>query len=54
MYRWPELSEPKLSQYYGARTIVAIGVLGVLGYYVYQYKTPKETPVFQTNETPAD
>ena len=30
-------SEPKLtlSQYYGAGAVVAIGVLGVLGYYVY-------------------
>ena len=25
--------------------------LGVLAYYAHQYKTPKETPVNQTNET---
>ena len=31
--------------YYGAGGVVAIGVLGVIGYYVYQSKTPKETPV---------
>ena len=30
-------SEPKLtlSQYYGAGAIVAIGMLGILGYYIY-------------------
>ena len=36
-------------QYYGSGAIVATGALGVIGYYVYQYKTPKETPVNQTN-----
>ena len=44
-------SEPKLT-YYGDWAIVAIGTLCVLGYCIYQYeKTPKETPVNQTNET---
>ena len=44
-------SEPKLT-YYGTGTIVAIGALGILGYYVYQYKkTLKETLVNKTNET---
>ena len=43
-------SEPKLT-YYGAGAVVAIGVLGAIGYYVYQYKTPEETLVNQTNET---
>ena len=38
--------------YYGTGTIVAIGVLGVISYYVYQSKTPKETPVHQPKETP--
>ena len=36
--------------YYGAGVVVAIGVLGVIGYYVYQSKTPKETPVHQSKE----
>ena len=35
--------------YYGAGAVVAIGVLGVIGYYVYKSKTPvhqsKESPV---------
>ena len=35
--------------YYGAEAVVAITVLGVIGYYVYQSKTPKETPVHQPN-----
>ena len=44
-------SEPKLT-YYGAGAIVAIGALGILGYYVYQLKkTPKATLVHQTNGT---
>ena len=38
--------------YYGAGAVVAIGVLGVTGYYVYQSKTPKETEVHQPKETP--
>ena len=38
--------------YYGIGAVVATGVLGVISYYVYQSKTPKETPVHQTNETP--
>ena len=42
-------SEPKLSSY-GTGAIVAIGVLGISGYYVYQSKTPKKNPVHQTNE----
>ena len=37
--------------YYGAGTVVAIEVLGVIGYYVYQSKTHKETPVHQTKDT---
>ena len=37
---------------YGARAVVAIGVLGVIDYYVYQSKTPKENPVNQPKETP--
>ena len=32
--------------YYGAGAVVAIGVLGVIGYYIYQSNTPKETPVY--------
>ena len=44
--------EPKLT-YYGIGAMVAIGVLGILGYCIYQSKkTPKKTPVYQTNETP--
>ena len=39
--------------YYGAGVVVAIGVLGVIGYYVYQSKTPKETPVHQSKEAQA-
>ena len=40
-------SERKLtsSQYYGAGTIVAIGVLGVLGYYIYQSKKRDVIPI---------
>ena len=37
-------SEAKLS-YYSVGAIVATGVLGVIGYYIYQSKTPKENPV---------
>ena len=37
--------------YYGAGAIVAIGVLDVIGYYVYKSKTPEENPVNQTKET---
>ena len=48
-------SETKLS-YHGAGAVVAIGVLGVIGYYVYQSKTPKdqpkEMPVQQPKKTP--
>ena len=40
--------------YYGTGTVVAIGVLGVLGYYVYQPKTPKETLVHWPEKTPAN
>ena len=38
--------------YYGVGAVVAIGVLGTIGYYFYQSKTPKETPVYQPKETP--
>ena len=42
--------------YYGAGAVVAVGVLGVIGYYVYQSRTlvkqPKEAPVYQLKETP--
>ena len=44
-------SEPKLT-YYNTGAVVAIGALGILGYYVYQLKTPKETQLHQTNRTP--
>ena len=44
-------SENKLT-YYSTGVVVAIGVLGVIGYYVYQSNTPKENPVKQTNEAP--
>ena len=30
--------------YYGAEAIVAIGVLSVIGYYIYQSKTPGDKP----------
>ena len=30
--------------YYGAGAVIAIGVLGVIGYYVYQSKTPVHQP----------
>ena len=44
--------------YYGAGAVVAIGVSGVISYYVYQSKTavhkPKETPVQWPEETPAN
>ena len=36
--------------WYGTGAIVAIGVLGAIGYYFYQSKTPKETPVHQPKE----
>ena len=41
-----------LGQYYGTGVVIAVGVLGVIGYYVYKSKTPKETPVHQPKETP--
>ena len=44
-------SETKLI-YYGAGAVVPTGVLGVISYYVYQSKTPKEVPVNQPKETP--
>ena len=44
-------SESNLT-YYGARAVVAIGVLGVISYYFYKSKTPKENPVNQPKETP--
>ena len=50
-------SETNLT-YCGAGAILAIGVLGIIGYYVYQSKTPedkpKESPVHQSKETPAN
>ena len=36
--------------YYGAEVVVAIRASVIIGYYVYQLKTPKETLVNQTNE----
>ena len=36
-------SETNLT-YYGAGAVVAIGLLGVISYYVYQSKTPKDQP----------
>ena len=44
-------SKTKLT-YYEIGAVIAIGVLGIPSYYVYQPKTHKETPVNQTNETP--
>ena len=44
--------------YYSAGAIVAIGVLGGIGYYIYKSKTPvnqtNEAPVHQPKETPAN
>ena len=41
---------------YGAGAVVAVGVLGVISYYVYQSKTPKDKPkeslVYQPKEAP--
>ena len=42
-----------LSQYYGAGAVVAIGALGILGYYVYRSKkgdATKVTPVHQSKK----
>ena len=36
--------------YYGAGAVIANGILGVIGYYVYQ----SNTPVHQPKETPAN
>ena len=44
-------SETKLT-YYVAGTVVAVGVLGVIGYYVYQSKTSKVTLVNETKKSP--
>ena len=44
-------SETKLT-YYGAGAVVAVGVFGVIGYYVYRSKTPKESPVYQPKDAP--
>ena len=38
--------------YYGAGAVVAIGLLGVISYYVYQSKTPKNNPANQSKEAP--
>ena len=44
-------SEPKLSQAYGVGAVIAVGVLSLLGYYIYQRGSPgdnnatKMTPV---------
>ena len=38
--------------FYGTAAIVAIGVLGAIGYYFYQSETPQETSVHQPKETP--
>ena len=38
--------------YYDAGAVVAIGVLGVIRYYISQSKTHKETPVHQPKEPP--
>ena len=43
-------NETKLT-YYGTGPVVAIGALGVIGYYVYKSKTQTETPVHQPKET---
>ena len=42
--------------YYDAGAVVAIGhgMLGVISYYVYQSKTPKETLVQRPKKTPAN
>ena len=37
--------------YYGVGAVVAGRVLGIIGYYFYQSKTPKEIPVPQPKET---
>ena len=34
-------SEPKLSQTYNIGAVLAVGVLGLLGYYIYQRGSPK-------------
>ena len=34
-------SEPRLSQAYGIGTVIAVGVLGLLGYYIYQRCSPQ-------------
>ena len=38
--------------YYGAGAIIAVGVLGVISYYIYRSKTSKESPVYQPKESP--
>ena len=46
-------SKLSLSQYYRVGFVMAVGALGVLGYYVYQSKkgdTTKMTPVHQSKE----
>ena len=44
--------------YYGTGAVAAIGVLGVIGYYIYKSKTPvhqpKETPVQRPKKHPAN
>ena len=45
-------SETKLT-HYSDGAVVAIGVSGVISCYVYQSKTPRETPVNQPKEAPA-
>ena len=48
-------TETKLT-YYGAGAVITVGLLGVIGYCVYQSKTtkdkPKESPLYQPKEAP--
>ena len=50
--------EKLIYPYYCGGAVVAIGVVGVIGYYVYQSKTPvnqhREAPVHRHKETPVN
>ena len=57
-----KLEASRVNQYYGIRAVIAVGVIGGLGYYIYQAKkveqpqkyNPKPHPQSQTNKSEMD
>ena len=44
-----QVQKTEVSQYYGIGAVIAVGVIGGLGYYIYQTKQPSHT---QSNNPP--